>query len=270
MRIDRFSKILVLTGLCIFLSGSLFSAMAQDVIRASGGTDISVDDVETGEYTAISGPTIRETEAGQLAQGGTIILTLPEGYEWNSALTEEDIAIEINPTGAASTRLIVEFTSITQSEFTITISEESDTRGQGQGPGRVEIGGLELRPTNSNVPDEGTIFNDGTTGPDANYGNLSKVAGSISQVLVETAPDGSGNVVSEQNLRAGDDLTVYAVARDLGGNFIENIALDDEGDWSLIERTGDIPASAITSASNRQSAYIKFSAYRYHKNSGFY
>jgi len=46
----------------------------------------------------------------------------------------------------------------------------------------------------------------------------------IAQVRVETAPDGTGEVVPSQELGAGEPLTVYAVARDAYGNFIENIS----------------------------------------------
>lgn len=96
MRIDRFSKILVLSGLCFLFVGGLFTAVAQDVIRASGGTDLSIDNIN-GSYSTLSGPTIRETASGQLADNGTIQLTLPNGYEWNTALTGGDITLTIDP-----------------------------------------------------------------------------------------------------------------------------------------------------------------------------
>src|SRR6056297_3232383 len=83
---------------------------AQDVIRASGGTDLSIDLISSGQYVTLTGPTIRETSVGQLAQNGTIILTLPNGYEWNTALTGSDITLTIEPTGAANTQLAASFT----------------------------------------------------------------------------------------------------------------------------------------------------------------
>ena len=267
MRIDRLSKILVLTGLCIFLSGSLFSAMAQDVIRASGGTDLSIDRVQTGEFATLSGPSIRETASGQLVEGGTIILTLPAGYEWNDQLTateldeeeepgeNDEITYKIIARGANNTDLDITFTSISSTEIVITIVEESETAGQGRGPGRIDISGLQVRPTSTDVPNEGEITNTGTTGPTINYGNLSTEEGDISVVNVETEPDGSGTLVTDQNLRAGDDLTVYAIARDLAGNFIENIALDDPEDWSLINTDG-IQQTALSVSSNRQNASL--------------
>lgn len=226
---------------------------AQDVIRASGGTELSIDNVN-GSYSNLSGPTIRETASGQLAENGTIILTLPTGYEWNTALTGGDITLTIEPTGAANTQLAVSFTSITATTVTITVNTPSTTRGNGQGPGRVQIGGLQLRPTNTTVPDNATITNTGTTGPNVNYGNLSKKPGAITQVRVETAADGSGQVVQAQDILAGNSLTVFSIGRDTGGNFVENKALADEADWSLIDVTGGIEQASLTPASNLRSA----------------
>ncbi|HBQ61364.1 MAG TPA: hypothetical protein DD671_17585, partial [Balneolaceae bacterium] len=77
---------------------------------------------------------------------------------------------------------------------------------------------------------------------------------SVAEVSVETAANGTGQVVQAQDILAGDPLTVYAIARDVGGNFIENIALADESDWSLIDVTGDIIQGAISPAANLRSA----------------
>ncbi|MEX1261573.1 MAG: invasin domain 3-containing protein, partial [Balneolaceae bacterium] len=252
MRIDRFSKILVLFWLCSLLGGSFFTAMAQDVIGASGGTEISIDNVAAGTYSSLSGPSIRETAAGQLTNNGTIILTSPAGFEWNTGST---VTLNVIPRGAQNTSLNAEFTSINATETVITITSESKAGGAGQGPGRIDVSGLEVRPTNTSVPNSGTITNTGTTGPTSlSYGSLSTSVGAVSQVLVESEANGSGQVVQSQNLRVGDDLTVYAIARDVGNNFIENIALDDPSDWSLINITGGVSQSALTVASNRQQA----------------
>ena len=231
-------------------------ASAQDVIRASGGTGLSIDNVG-GDYTALSGPTIRETAAGQLQQNGTIVLTLPSGYEWNTNLTAENIEILIEGVGANNTRLEISFTSITANQATLTIDTQSSTSGQGQGPGRATISGLELRPSNTTIPDEGMITNTGTTGPtDLNYGNLNKVAGSISEVIIESAADGSGTPIAEQNLLAGNSLTVYAIGRDIGDNFIRNVSLNDEADWTLINITGGLSQTNLTPSNDLRSATL--------------
>ncbi|MFP8488581.1 invasin domain 3-containing protein [Gracilimonas sp. Q87] len=242
------------TVILLILSASGLTK-AQDVIRASGGTDLSIDLITSGQYVTIDGPTIRETAVGQLAENSTIVLTLPIGYEWNTALTGAEITLTITPTGAANTQLEASFSGFSNTqEALFTIDRASEAKGNGQGPGRIEILGLQIRPATTAVPDAGTISNTGTTGPDANYGNLSKVAGSINEVSVETAADGTGQVVPAQDILAGNSLTVYSIGRDIGGNFVENVALATANDWSLTNVTGNIPSTALDPAVNLRSA----------------
>lgn len=265
MRNSLSIKIFISLFTVLLASGLSTRAAAQDVIRASGGTNLSIDDVG-GAFSTLSGPTIRETATNQLELNQTIVLTLPDGYEWNTALTvmpqakqgdvgTEDITFTIESVGAQNTDLRIEFTSLTTSEFTFTITQTSNTAGAGKGPARLSISGLQLRPTDTIVPDEATITNTGTTGPlDANYGNLSKKPGSIAEIRVETAADGSGTVVSEQDLLAGNSITVYSIARDIGENFINNVSLNDEADWNLIEMTGGITQPDLTPQAGLNSA----------------
>ncbi len=245
---------LLLAGLAICGFIPVLSFAQADVIKASGGSNLSIDSVATQGFSPIDGPTIRETASGQLAQGGTIVLSLPSGFVWNDGLIADDITITVTPTGAANTQLAVSFTSITTSEVTFTIDTESSTRGNGQGPGRVEIQGLELRPSTTNVPTNGQISNTGSTGPDTNYGNLSTAVGAMTKVRVETKADGSGNIVQSQNITAGNSLTVYAIARDVGNNFIQNLALDTDSDWILPGGSGSIPQTALTPSGDLKSA----------------
>ncbi len=254
MRIHQSVKILLLAFAMVFAAGSSSYLFAQDVIRASGGMGISIDTFYSGQYTSISGPTIRETAVGQLTQGNTIVLTLPAGFEWNTALTGANITITIAPVGAQNTDLEVAFTSISAQNATFTVTAQSRSTGAGRGPGRVTIEGLQLRPANGQIPNTGTITNTGTTGPTANYGDLSTKVGVISDVLVETSPDGTGEVVQAQNLQAGNSLTVYSIARDQGGNFLQNIALLDASDWILSSITGGITLANLNAATDRRSA----------------
>lgn len=225
-----------------------------DVIKASGGTNLSIDSVATQGFSTLDGPTIRETASGQLEEGQNIVLTLPSGFVWNDNLTGSDITLTVEPTGANNTDLAVSFTSITASEVTLTVDAQSATKGKGKGPGRVDIQGLQLRPSTTDVPTTGQISNTGGTGPNANYGNLSTAVGAISQVRVETAADGSGEIVPNQSLLAGESITVYSIGRDVGDNFVQNVALDNEGDWSIINPTGTLTQTAITPAGDLKSA----------------
>ncbi|MFO7799527.1 MAG: invasin domain 3-containing protein [Rhodohalobacter sp.] len=256
MRNSQSIKILISIFSFLLIGGLFNQAHGQDVIRASGGTGLSIDNFG-GTFTEISGPTIRETATGQLQENGTVILTLPSGYEWNTNLTAESILVDIQGVGANNTDLDIEFTSISETEIVFTVVNQSRSAGNGQGPGRVSFGGLQLRPANTSIPDQGNISNTGTTGPtDANYGNLSKVAGQISEIIVETAPDGTGNQVDDQDLLAGNSLTVYAIGRDIGGNYIRNVSLADENDWTLTEITGGLNQSNLTPSNDLRSASL--------------
>lgn len=229
---------------------------AQDVIKASGGTNLSIDSVATQGFTTIDGPTIRETASGQLEQGQDIVLTLPDGFVWNDNLTSGDITITIEPTGANKTDLEVSFTDIANNakEAIFTVDTESHTAGKGKGPGRVDIQGLELRPDTLDVPYEKQISNTGSTGPDVNYGNLSTAVGAIQEVQVETAADGSGQILQAQDLLAGESITVYSIGRDAGDNFVKNVALSAESDWTLTDGNGQVPQSALTASADLKSA----------------
>ncbi|PWN08068.1 invasin domain 3-containing protein [Rhodohalobacter mucosus] len=250
-----FTKMFVFGLALLSVIGGVREAAAQDVIQASGGTIISIDTVIDGVFTSISGPTIRETSAGQLSNNGTIVLTLPSGFEWNSSLTGTNIIVDIAPVGAQNTGLNVVFESISATEATFRVTSESRSRGAGQGPGRVTISGLELIPTTTSVPNTGQITNTGSTGPTGvNYGSLSTIPGSIEEVNVETVADGTGSIVSAQSLLAAESLEVFAIARDAGGNFIENIALGGASDWRLINITGNLDQSNLTPAANLRSA----------------
>jgi len=259
--LNKKSKYTRLWGYYLLIGGFLLiniipsAAFGQaDVIKASGGTNLSVDSVATQGFTTLDGPTIRETSTGQLEAGKNIVLTLPSGYTWNNNLTSSDITITITPTGAANTKLVVSFSSITSNNVTFHVDNASIVNGNGQGPGRVEIQGLQIRPTTTNVPSTGKIRNTGSTGPDKNYGDLSTAVGAIKKVDVETAADGSGQVVPTQNITAGESITVYAIARDVGNNFVSNIALASGSDWSLTGGNGSVPQSAISASASLKSA----------------
>ena len=62
------------------------------------------------------------------------------------------------------------------------------------------------------------------------------------KILVETAADGTGNVVSTQSLAAGNSITAYSIARDADDNFVELIT---DATWSLQNITGGVVAGDL-------------------------
>jgi len=79
------------------------------------------------------------------------------------------------------------------------------------------------------------VTSDGLTAGDS--GTITVTTGAPTKVRVETAADGSGNVVGAQNVVSGDTLTVYAITRDADNKFVANVAADT---WSLTGKTGGV------------------------------
>lgn len=72
-------------------------------------------------------------------------------------------------------------------------------------------------------------------------------------VRVETAANGSGTVVSAQNVTAGTSMTMYSISRDTYGNFVANVASDPSG-WSLTSKTGGVADGDLVAATDLKSA----------------
>jgi hypothetical protein len=81
-------------------------------------------------------------------------------------------------------------------------------------------------------------------------GPFNITVGAATQVLVETADNGSGTVVPAQIVNGGSSLTVYSISRDAFGNFVDNVAAS----WSLVNLTGGVVASDLNPAGNGKSA----------------
>jgi hypothetical protein len=76
-------------------------------------------------------------------------------------------------------------------------------------------------------------------------------AGPASEIIVETKADGTGTVVPALNIAPGSSITVYAISRDAGGNFVENVAAES---WSLINKTGGVEDRDLVPAGDMKSA----------------
>ena len=151
---------------------------------ATGGEAISADDAG-GSYTTLTGPRITEDVSGELTSGGTIILNVPSGFEWDTGST--DPAVTVQQAYGSSTALAASFTSRTSSTITFTITTESNSGSQ---PGEVIFSGIRVRPSSAVVPNSGMITNSGTTGPSGstNFGDLMMVAGVPDKVVYLQAP----------------------------------------------------------------------------------
>ena len=176
---------------------------------ATGGEAISADDANT-TWTTLSGPRVTEDVAGQLSIGGTGVLSVPAGYEWDTG--GADPGVTVQPAYGASTTLACSYTSRDATTVTFTINTASTVASS---PGEIIISGLRVRPTTGTIPNTGNITNTGTTGGGAltNYGTLTMVAGSPTKVVYIQEPS---NATVDEILPV-----VIAEIQDVGGNTME-------------------------------------------------
>src|SRR5262249_16809869 len=66
----------------------------------------------------------------------------------------------------------------------------------------------------------------------------------------ETAPNGSGSVIPDQNLTAGSSITGYGINRDQAGNFVGNVGVT----WALTDLTGRVISSDLVASADLKSA----------------
>ncbi len=71
------------------------------------------------------------------------------------------------------------------------------------------------------------------------------------QVRAETTADGTGSVVPEQIVAGGSSVHVYAIRRDVFGNYIDNVVADS---WTLANSTGQISGGNLVAAGDGKSA----------------
>ncbi len=72
-----------------------------------------------------------------------------------------------------------------------------------------------------------------------------------SQVGVESAADGSGSLVPDQNVAIGSSLTVYGITRDQYGNYTGS---PTNAAWSLTAKTGSVADTDLTASGDGKSA----------------
>ena len=155
---------------------------------ADGGDSLSVDNIG-GSYTTLAGPRITEDVLGELVDSGTLVLTAPSGFEWDTA--NSDPSVSISPAYGSSTDLDISYTSRTSSAVTFTVNNPSASPNK---PGEAVFSDLRVRPTSSTLPSSGDITNTGTTGPSSsvNLGTLTAVAGDADSLVFAQAPS-NGN-----------------------------------------------------------------------------
>lgn len=81
-------------------------------------------------------------------------------------------------------------------------------------------------------------------------GLIEVTVGPADVIRVEDEADGTGSLVSSQEIAAGDNITVYSIVRDAAGNFIDN----EPGDWSLSGIVGGVDNSSLAPSEDERNA----------------
>jgi PKD repeat protein len=225
MLFSTFSVLLILTA-------SQVSANANIVPAGDGYPgnpfNISADDAG-GNWTAlVSGISIEEGAIGDIAVGG-IVLTIPDGFEFNTTVTAPDVyvvgtgGLVANPTAA-----------MTLTTLTVTIIDASTSD-----PGTLTIGyndSIFVRPINHTPLASGNItMTSGTiAGVDGNtsFGTLNEVAGDVD-------PYTSGVEAQNSPQAVGDPITINITLKDSWGNSITD-AMPDDFDFAYTGNTSAI------------------------------
>lgn len=210
---------------------------------ATGGEAISADDAGI-TWTTLSGPRVTEEFEGQLSVGGTGILKVPAGYEWDTG--GADPSVSVQPAYGTTTSLACTYTSRTASEVTFTINTASTVASS---PGEIIISGLRVRPTSGIMPNTGNISNVGTTGGGelTNYGTLTMVAGTPTKVVYTQEPS-NGTV---------DEIlpSVIAEIQDVSGNTMEESGTN----ISIAISSGTGTLTGTTTLSTNSAGIVTFS-----------
>jgi hypothetical protein len=243
-----------------------YNLLTGYIVPASNGSNLSADDTNLN-YTTLIGPSIQERVYGELQENETFTLVAPNGFEWNVSSSP---STTITNTYGGTTDLDANFTSLTSSEVTFTITKQSTIH-----PGKLTINGLEIRPTTGFFPNEGYLKNIGTTGQggNTNYGNIGIIAGAPYKLNFSTEPtntaidsiitpypkvsllDQFGNTAEQSSInvnmsKQGANGTLSGdtnqTTNSLGIIEFSDLKLNETGQYKLIaQSTGLVPDTSI-------------------------
>ncbi len=192
-------------GLIFGLTGKSFAA--GTVTSATGGTNISVDTVAAVTYTALTLPTLTCGAIGDIANGSTITITAPAGFNFKTTALSVTAtpSNEINLGGGAATQVTIT-PGLTTITIPVTIGNTLTAAAT------IGLAGIEVIPT-SGTPASGELavtFSAGSFGNDASSGSLSSIAGNLAHWSVVTQHAGTET--------AGTSFTLTVTAQDQYNN----------------------------------------------------
>ena len=231
------SLLSVIAGLLLVLPAVAFAQVT--VTAGSGGTNLSADKAQnatTPAFTTLGNIVITETTKGSFSGSGTLILTAPSGWRFNSP---GSVTTTVTG-GSGGQNVTVTGVSVSASTVTVTLTVSGTTKTdiltiigvavQATGGATLPATGNILR-TSANP---GTATISGIINGTTNFGSLSQIAGAAKVLAVATQPsatatagstfaqqpavavrDQFGNTLNAANGNA-DNTTVVTAARNAG------------------------------------------------------
>lgn len=216
----------------LLLTGFIVYVWAGNVTAATGGSSISADTAATGgsgAWTALSGPAYAETINGDIGNG-TVILTIPPGFEFNTAspvtviLTSGASNANTNMNGVAVGANVAGVAGANFSQTATAISFTVVSKSRGNVLNTIEWRGIQVRPLNGTPLATGNITPSGTSqiaavASSTNFGTLTEVPGAMTKLLT---------VLPGQTFAAGTGIGGTASSQTAGipFNLAELIATD--------------------------------------------
>lgn len=223
------------------------NAVAGTMTVATGGSAISADTTSaaggTGAWTALTGPSYLEEVKADLATG-TVILTAPAGFEFNTAaaVTVQLIAGDANANKNIN-KTAVGGTVATATVTATTISWSVNFQSAGTTMDEVTWLGIQVRPTAGTPLATGSIIPSGTSGIGgyaASAGTLTEIAGAVSAAV--------STVAASPVSVAADGVTISTVTVTLKDQFGNPVS------GKTVTLTAGSGSSTISAASGASDA----------------
>ena len=192
-----FAFLLVVSFTLAGVSRAVAAQATVTITAATGGSAISADGA-AGSWTTLTGPiAVESSNIGGIGTG-TIILTVPSGFVFNT-----NAAVTVKVTGGSTAANNINHiangstfapTSITASAITITITSASTGAGNYN---TLTWQGIQIRPTagtplaTGNLTESGTANLNRLTLSTGTWGAMTEVGGTVRQLAFTTQPDGA-------------------------------------------------------------------------------
>ncbi len=208
---NRLKTGLIAAALVLAGVGSARADGVVSVIGATGGQAIPAD-TAGGAWTTLSGPAITNLESDALSGSGTIVLTVPAGFEFNpNAL----VTVLVTKAGGGSSDTPSWATlpvQVTPADLTVSITAKST--GQGAGACLLSFQNIQVRPTAGSPLASGYITQSG----DRSFQNIIHLSGDWG-FLLEVGGALAGYVITGTNYStAGTPISVTIQKVDEFGN----------------------------------------------------